>query len=610
MLFLREWHKHLPSALGDLDMVDLNKLKDEFIKGTAFQPFISSIVFPNYKNISKGEKIDFDFPLTLLIGRNGTNKSSILHALYGAPHGKSTEDYWFSTYVDEINSENQQSFFYQYQIPDTKQIAEVRKIMTKKEGIPEYWEPARPSIRAGMQKFDLEKIDNKFADWVEGTRWKVMRKPVIYLDFRAEISAFDKAFYKDRYSSNSRADHRHRLRKRSRPLKKAIDKNLNSHVYFTKQRIFCNVEFDEDQRNYVNEIIGAKYTKIVYIEHDYYLSDSFSVYLGTGNENQYSEAFAGSGETSVVRLVYALDNAEENSLVLLDEPETSLHIDAQYRLQKFILEKVKEKKLQVVMSTHSPFFAKELPDEAIKVLTKNEISKKVEIINSAPAEEATFFLGHRRSFDGKIIVFVEDKLAKAICEHVVSEILSESEADILEIQHYPGGNQQLLKLAISESTKPTSNCVFLFDGDCKPAAEIPDPTTIAEDKNENLKTLLTELFRFDDWQFPQDSNQPQQKFTNYRNFLKFAAERFRYLPFENPEEFLVKTSSMFTDSSKKPKNIIENKARKLLSSSGKITSENILTVQRLALSNIPCTDQSLIVTAEILKKFKKFAPSM
>jgi hypothetical protein len=88
-----------------------------------------------------------DFPLSLLIGKNGTNKSSILQALYGCPDGKSVGEYWFSTHTDTIDvlgDKSPQAFFYRYKIPSTGEVAEVLKTRVQKENDPDYWEPSRP----------------------------------------------------------------------------------------------------------------------------------------------------------------------------------------------------------------------------------------------------------------------------------------------------------------------------------------------------------------------------------------------------------------------------------------------------------------------------------
>jgi len=66
------------------------------------EPFIRHIRFPRYKNLASGFRIDFTFPITALVGPNGTNKSSILVALQGAPANRSPGQYWFSTRIDPI----------------------------------------------------------------------------------------------------------------------------------------------------------------------------------------------------------------------------------------------------------------------------------------------------------------------------------------------------------------------------------------------------------------------------------------------------------------------------------------------------------------------------
>ena len=80
-----------------------------------FYPYIDYIRFPHYKSLSLNSKINFDFPITLLVGKNGVNKTSILQALYGSPVNKSVSEYWFSTNVDYIDEgEGKQCLIYSY----------------------------------------------------------------------------------------------------------------------------------------------------------------------------------------------------------------------------------------------------------------------------------------------------------------------------------------------------------------------------------------------------------------------------------------------------------------------------------------------------------------
>jgi hypothetical protein len=77
-----------------------------FKPGKPLERFITHIRFPRFKNLQTGARVDFNFPITALVGSNGCGKTSVLHALYGAPEGKSTSEYWFSTTLDPIDERN------------------------------------------------------------------------------------------------------------------------------------------------------------------------------------------------------------------------------------------------------------------------------------------------------------------------------------------------------------------------------------------------------------------------------------------------------------------------------------------------------------------------
>lgn len=151
-----------------------------------FKNYIEYIQFPFYKNLVEHSRINFDFPMTVLIGKNSGGKSSTLHALFGAPQGYTCGDFWFSTEVDPIaESGDKNRYFYGYREERDSDIKEVMKTRmrsgseTKKED-PDYWETSRPIQKDGM---------------IPSKRNSPVDKEVIYLDFRAEVSAFDKIFH-------------------------------------------------------------------------------------------------------------------------------------------------------------------------------------------------------------------------------------------------------------------------------------------------------------------------------------------------------------------------------------------------------------------------------
>ena len=65
-------------------------------KASLFKHYIGYARFPNFKNLERDTVIRFDYPVTALVGANGSGKSSVLHALYGMPEGYSTARFWFT----------------------------------------------------------------------------------------------------------------------------------------------------------------------------------------------------------------------------------------------------------------------------------------------------------------------------------------------------------------------------------------------------------------------------------------------------------------------------------------------------------------------------------
>ncbi len=93
-----------------------------------FDKFIHGVSFPKFKNFAPGSKIEFRFPITLLVGPNGGGKSSILHAAWGMPLKHSTSRFWFSTPVDPIKFAEKHRFWYSHYIKALKLVVQSRKM--------------------------------------------------------------------------------------------------------------------------------------------------------------------------------------------------------------------------------------------------------------------------------------------------------------------------------------------------------------------------------------------------------------------------------------------------------------------------------------------------
>ena len=451
----------------------LDSLKKNFEHDKkAYNPFIEYIRFPKYKLLQKDSRINFDFPITLLVGKNGTNKTSLLQALYGSPEGKSLGDYWFTTSVDKIDKEENKNedkhcLIYGYYFEKAKRVVEVLKTRVNKKEKLDYWEPSRPIKKYNMETLPKGEYSNLGSS--SDTRWDGMNKNVVYCDCKEYVSAYDLFFYhydfKKTKTQKSKQDF---IRSRSKALSKVLGNDSQTYSLYNKEMVDDNIEMPEEVCKEVSEIMGESYSSIKIVTHNFYTKSSGNKPAKTiwmkKNGNIYSEAFAGTGEARTILLVNDILNAPDNSLLLIDEPEISLHPSAIYKLKCFLLRECLRKNHQIVITTHSTQMVKDFPKEAIKLVSK--INNEIKILGNIDFQDAFYELGDE--FNDKKFVFVEDKLAKYIVEFIIKKENRQNFKNNIEVQYIPGGADNIIKNHVTSSAlQGFANCLFLLDGDKK-----------------------------------------------------------------------------------------------------------------------------------------------
>jgi predicted ATPase len=595
-------------------MSPLQQKLSQMIVAKQFEPFVTHIRFPKYKNLVPDTRIDFTHPITVLVGANGTNKSSILRALYGVPDHSNLGALWFSTSIDPIEEGDgeRNCFIYGHFNQEAKRITEYLKIRIKKEEDPDYWEPSRPLAKYKMEM--VPRTGEKPAG-AQGTRWKPIKKSMTYVDFRASLSAFDKFFYHGelRDKSNTLRGKKELIRARAPHLKRAADTGQSSFYWHKSERI-VNAENDvlsDTELAAVSDILGRKYSEIRLIRHRFYNNDGYTARMRTVDFS-YTEAFAGSGEFSIVKLVRTVMKCEPRSLILLDEPEVSLHPGAQERLMDFLGEQAKIHKHQIVISTHSPALVRTLPPQAIKVLAMDSATGKIGLIRQeAFPEEAFFHLG--APVTGKVRVVVEDPLAKAIIEKSLRR-RGQATFDLFDVMFFPGGCKTLWSFYIPIfSAEQRDDIVVFLDGDQRPAQDgwFPAPNEIAQADDGRLNEIIKAATGVE-VKFPVDgsagSGDNQQRITAQRRFIGWAKSRVGFMPGTTPEQFVWNKAP---DSEKNGivgvdyKANFANLARMELGLADfeEVTGVAILHTQRRLLSLIGDDDPDIVELREVLFSF-------
>lgn len=346
-------------------------------------------------------------------------------------------------------------------------------------------------------------------------------------------------------------------------------------------------------------ILGKRYSAAQLLRHAYYGGDEGISVLFRGEHGTYSEAFAGSGELAVASLVVQLCSAEPNSLVLLDEPEVSLHPGAQERLLVFLLDEALRHKHQIVFTTHSPGLIRHLPPEAIKVFYKTA-DGHFDVLAESHPYAAFKRLG--APVPHGLRVLVEDRLAKYIVQLALRE-LPEEERELFVIDYLPGGAPSYYAHRAPTLMYDSTPTYLLLDGDQEPDQPTPNPDTIPRSEDATLDAIIRTATRGVNVQLAanggDDLNQQAALTDLRRKYLGFLHARVWFLPRSCPEAIVVHAieggSATYTAPQAKAK-LAEIVKAKL----GSNTAEEIDTYARSRLSD-QASNADLKVVANKLK---------
>jgi predicted ATPase len=177
---------------------------------------------------------------------------------------------------------------------------------------------------------------------------------------------------------------------------------------------------------------------------------------------EYSGYHAGAGEK--LSADFMRFDFPRYSVVLIDEFETSLHPRSQRRLVRDLAELCREKELQIVVTTHSPYVLEELPVEARVYVMRTPQGR--EFVTGVSPEFALSKMDE--GTHPELDVYVEDEIAGIMFEEIVAahRLQALSQCDVIP---YGAANVgKSLGQMVAENRFPRKSLVFL-DGDQEPS---------------------------------------------------------------------------------------------------------------------------------------------
>jgi len=239
-------------------------------------------------------------------------------------------------------------------------------------------------------------------------------------------------------------------------------------------------------------ILGRDYSSARFAAPD--VNAKRPVGLLTRNFGEISQFHQGAGEDTTLDLIRALQAVPNNSLIIVDEVEASLHPRAQRRLVRCLLELARLRRVQVILSTHSPYVLEELPQEARVLLVPTTVGPNV-LYGASPEFSLTKLddIVHPEAF-----VYVEDKLAEVWIREILARH-TDGPSILPRIRVAPVGPANVVRVMgeLADSGKLPHRGIAVLDGDQEqakgcvllPGADAPERVVFIQLKAKNWASL-------------------------------------------------------------------------------------------------------------------------
>lgn len=225
-----------------------------------------------------------------------------------------------------------------------------------------------------------------------------------------------------------------------------------SRTYSKSFRAGKSKGWELDVKDIVGAILGKSYDELDFLEYSKY---TLPVVKCGGHS--YSGFNMGAGESALFEIFRVIFSCGKGALLVIDEIELGLHVDAQKRFIRKLKEICLKRKVQVICTTHSKEVFESLPPDGRKYL---ERIKATTLLTDGISPD--FAMAKMGSSDSKeLIILVEDGMALDIISHCLPAELRQR----IKVVAIGSASALARQLAAAYARDEDRKILAVFDGD-------------------------------------------------------------------------------------------------------------------------------------------------
>ena len=164
-------------------------------------------------------------------------------------------------------------------------------------------------------------------------------------------------------------------------VKRVADEFVKSFYFFLKEKDFRPSEVKEHFHNYMQEVFNGLDLTFKYS----HLDRDDNVWFTNDNEEEFEINDLSTGEKTLLsKILYLYFLGYKDKIILIDEPELSLHPSWQNKVLKIYENFAKKNNCQIIIATHSPHIIGSAKNEYLRILRKGE-EGNVEVVDNLMA---------------------------------------------------------------------------------------------------------------------------------------------------------------------------------------------------------------------------------